>query len=77
MFQVIGDTGAVHHCRGLEDIPLDEREIIAKSPRPLTMQTATGSVLVDKVILTKIKQLGIVRDMYVMRDSPSASHLAN
>ena len=77
IFQVIADTGSAHHCRRFEDIPIDKREIIAKSPRPLTMQTATGSVLVDKVIFSKIKQLGIVRDMYVMRDSPSASHLAN
>ena len=70
-FQIIGDSGAAQHCRGLDDIPKDERHKTRKADIPLIFVTANGEVPCDKVIATDIPQLGITRDMYVMKDSPS------
>ena len=70
-FQIIGDSGAAQHCRGLDDIPKDERHKIRKADTPLIFVTANGEVPCNKVIATDIPQLGITRDMYVMKDSPS------
>ena len=69
--QIIGDSGAAQHCRGLDDIPLHERCNIRKADVPLIFVTANGEVRCDEVIATDIPQLGITRDMYVMKDSPS------
>ena len=70
-FQIIGDSGAAQHCRGLDDIPKDERHKIRKADIPLIFVSANGEVPCNKVIATDIPQLGITRDMYVMKDSPS------
>ena len=70
-FQIIGDSGAAQHCRGQDDIPKDERHKIRKADIPLIFVTANGEVPCNKVIATDIPQLGITRDMYVMKDSPS------
>ena len=70
-FQIIGDSGAAQHCRGLDDIPQHERCKIRKADIPLIFVTANGEVPCDEVIATDIPQLGITRDMYVMKDSPS------
>ena len=70
-FQIIGDSGAAQHCRGLDDIPINERCKIRKADVPLIFVTANGEVPCDEVIATDIPQLGITRDMYVMKDSPS------
>ena len=67
-FQIIGDSGAAQHCRGLDDIPKDERHQIRKADIPLIFVTANGEVPCDEVIATDIPQLGITRDMYVMKD---------
>ena len=53
------------------DFPKDERHKIRKADTPLIFVTANGEVPCDKVIATDIPQLGITRDMYVMKDSPS------
>ena len=55
----------------LEDILRNERHKIRKSDTPLIFVTANGEVPRDKVIATDIPQLGITRDMYVMKDSPN------
>ena len=70
-FQIIGDSGVARHCRGLDDIPINERCKIRKADVPLIFVTANGEVPCDEVIATDIPQLGITRDMYVMKDSPS------
>ena len=70
-FQIIGDSVAAQHCRGLDDIPINERCKIRKADVPLIFVTANGEVPCDEVIATDIPQLGITRDMYVMKDSPS------
>ena len=41
-FQIIGDSGAAQHCRGLDDIPKDERHKIRKADTPLIFATANG-----------------------------------
>ena len=53
------------------DVPKDERHKIRKADTPLIFITADGEVPCDKVIATDIQQLGITRDMYVMKDSPN------
>ena len=67
-FQIIGDSGAAQHCRGLDDIPNEERHKIRKADIPFIFVTANGEVPCNKVIATDIPQLGITRDMYVMKD---------
>ena len=68
-FHIIGGSGAAQHCRGLDDIPHHERCSIRKADVPLIFVTANGEVPCDEVIATDIPQLGITRDMYVMKDS--------
>ena len=63
--------GGAQHCRGLDDIPQHERCNIRKADVPLILVTANGQVPCDEVIATDIPQLGITRDMYVMKDTPS------
>ena len=70
-FQIIGDSGAAQHCHGLDDITLHERCYIRKADVPIIFVTANGEVPCDELISTEILQLGITRDMYVMKDSPS------
>ena len=59
------------NIRGLDDIPHRERCNIRKADVPLIFATANGEVPCDEVIATVILQLGITRDMHVMKDSPS------
>ena len=49
-----------------------ERCNIRKADIPLICFTANGEVPCDEVIATEITQLGITRDMFVMKDSASA-----
>ena len=74
-FQIICDSGAAQHCRGLDDIPQHERCKIRKADVLLIFVTADDEVPCDEVIATDIPQLGITRDMYVMKDSPNVISL--